>query len=182
MKGMLGNRKLLLVFFAIALIIYLAFVAWTIFEYNRYASTTTAKYEARGIPTYLIDLHGYGHFWYADVATWTGIGLVIAGILVAFAGNERKTAVAMCFMVLMMTIPITTVQAQTTRHSGGNMLTENITSLQEPEPIYVSTLIYLDEECDDEYRRSRYWEDFFENLGMDGDPRIDSKTIGTSNL
>jgi ABC-type sugar transport system permease subunit len=103
MKEILRNRKRqLLSVLAITLIIYLAFVAWTIFEYNRYASTTTAKYEARGIPRHLIDLLTYGHFWYAKAVFWTGVGLAITWVFIAFAGTKKKTGVAMCCMVLII--------------------------------------------------------------------------------
>lgn len=42
------------------------------------------------------------------------------------------------------------------------VLPATIVKAQELEPIYVNALIYFDEECSDEYRRSRYWEAFFE--------------------
>ena len=45
-----------------SIVFYATLVAWSLIEYDTYASSTIAKYEARGIPRHLIDLLTYTDF------------------------------------------------------------------------------------------------------------------------
>lgn len=141
-------------------VIYAMFVVWSFIEYNTYISTLIARYEALGINFDFVTPFKYIDFWYGEVALWIGIGLTVSWVFIASSKKKRaaltcdgdssafswlkrrKWKLALIFLMIVVVLPLTIVKAQ--------------------EPICVNGLIYFDEECSDEYRRSRYWEAFFE--------------------
>lgn len=71
-------------------IIYGSFVAWSIIEYNSYASNIIAEYEELGIPRGYVNPNPYSSFWYGATTMLAGVGLAFACIILLFRGKKNE--------------------------------------------------------------------------------------------
>ena len=148
-------------------IVYFLFLAWSIMAYIEYCDEVIARYEQL-IPgsKEFVDPLPYIELWYGRAAVGGFlVVLLITAILIAILGKSaKKTSLTVATILTLLILPLSTL------NSFGIQQKENLLEFQvesSPEPIYVNTLIYFDEECTDAARRESTWKQFFEYSSTD---------------
>ena len=85
----LSKFKIAVLLLLIITVIYAVFLTWSFNEYNAYYSMIIATVEAQGIfppgeAGNWVNPHSYSHFWYAEIAVWTGIALTASWMILYF--------------------------------------------------------------------------------------------------
>jgi hypothetical protein len=145
-------KKILKRALPIFVVLYVMFVVWAVFEYRAYVSAVIAKYEAMGIPPEWVDPHPFYYFWYAKALIIFGFLLLSLGIFLAFLTNKKATfcLVISAFLILPML-----------GLSRNNTFSQASDTVLTVERVDVNTLLFFDEECTDQDRRSWIYQSIF---------------------
>jgi len=96
-----------IVVFSAILVVYVAFVAWSISFHNNYIAAKIAQSEGLGLDRKYIDFPAFVSFWYGAACLYLGIIVVMIeiGILASFFKKKAKPAAVatalLCFCLLI---------------------------------------------------------------------------------